>query len=240
MTVPHGHAAFEPPAGMAELIANAAMRATGAEARRWAAFAGLYRAPEWGVIAPIGPPDRFFVDAGVPYFEAHEQGTHERLRLVEVEPDVFLADNGETLDLSGPTPMWRGVRLVRVTGGPAPWQWAILGTAALLAGLWIVAAAVRTVRRVRSRPPSTQQRATPGRWRLIASAVAALTALLALGSVALIALVPGLVDSGFVGWLDLPIAARLAFHVPPALALVAVGTVVLTAVGWVNRCGRTP
>jgi hypothetical protein len=34
---------------------------------------------------------------------------------------------------------------------PAPWQWAILGTAAILAAAWLVAAGVRTVRRQRSR-----------------------------------------------------------------------------------------
>ena len=49
-----------------------------------------------------------------------------RHRLAEVEPGLFLADNGETLDLRGHVPTWRNLRLVRVSGGPSPWQWAIL------------------------------------------------------------------------------------------------------------------
>ena len=42
-----------------------------------------------------------------------------RHRLAEVEPGLFLADNGETLDLRGPVPTWRNLRLVRVSGGPS-------------------------------------------------------------------------------------------------------------------------
>jgi CubicO group peptidase (beta-lactamase class C family) len=112
---------FEPPAGMANLVANAAMAATRDQATRWAAYSGPYQAPAWGVLDPTGPPDRFVVDAGVPYFEADEDtGPLVRHRLAEVAPGLFLADNGETLDLRGKVPTWRNLRLVRVAGGPAP------------------------------------------------------------------------------------------------------------------------
>ena len=135
---------FDPPAGIANLVADAAMAATGDEATRWAGYSGLYRAPAWGVLDPDGPPDRFVVDAGVPYFEAEDETESlVRHRLVEVEPGLFLADNGETLDLRGPVPTWRSFRLVRVSGGPSQWQWAILGAAALLAVAWLVAALAR-------------------------------------------------------------------------------------------------
>lgn len=163
---------FSPPADMARLVADAAMPATGDEAQRWAAYDGLYRLPERGIIDVIGPPDRFLVGEGVPYFEAEDPWTQSlvRHRLVEVEPGLFLADDGETLDLRGPVPTWQSLRLVRVAGGPAAWQWAILAAVALLAALWLVAAAVRSVRRVRS--PSTRsggRRAdgaqSPRRWR---------------------------------------------------------------------------
>jgi hypothetical protein len=46
---------------------------------------------------------------------------------------------------------------------------------------------------------------------------------------------PGLVDSGFLGWLNLPIAERLAFHLPLALAVLGGCTVALGAAGWVGR-----
>jgi hypothetical protein len=83
--------------------------------------------PAWGYLDQSGPPDRFVVDAGVPYFETDDEAEAPvRHRLAEVEPGLFLADNGETLDLRGQVPTWRNLRLVRVSGGPSRWQWAIL------------------------------------------------------------------------------------------------------------------
>jgi len=227
---------FEPPAGMANLVANAAMVATGDEATRWAACSGPYRTSAWGVLAPTGPPDRFVVDAGVPYFEVDDKtGSLVRHRLVEVAPDLFLADNGETLDLRGPVPTWRGLRLVRVAGGPALWQWGVLGAAALLAVAWLVAAAVREVRRRVSRSAADQQPSASRRWRRVAALTALVTAVLTLGNAALVAWMPALVDSGFLGWLDLPMAQRLALHLPLALAALVACTLVLVAAGWVLR-----
>lgn len=226
---------FEPPAGMTDLIARAAMPPTGDDTARWSACVGAYGAPSWDVIDPTTPAARFLVDGGVPYFEANEDGSLERHRLVEVEPEVFLADNGETLDLAGPVPTWRSLRLVRLSGGPAPWQWAILGMAAVLAAAWLVAAAVRTRRRFRSRSRSTLEPSATRRWRRIAAVVGGFTALLTLANVALLVWMPGLVDSGFVGWLDLPLAERMAFYLPVALAVAAAGTVVLAAGGWVGH-----
>ena len=50
--------------------------------------------------------------------------------LTEIEAGLFLADNGETLDLQRSVPTWRNFELVRVSGGPAAWQWAVLGSTA--------------------------------------------------------------------------------------------------------------
>jgi hypothetical protein len=223
---------FDPPAGMASLITNAAMDATGDEADRWAAYSGLYRAPEWGVLDPEGPPDRFFVDAGVPYFEA-EDDTESlvRHRLAEVEPGLFLADNGETLDLRGQVPTWQSFRLVRVSGGPSPWQWAMLGAAALGAVTWLVAALARTVRRSTSagQPPATR------RWRAVTAAVAGATALVVLATVAVLVWLPGLVDTGFLGWLDLSLGERLLLHLPLAVVVLGAATATLVAAGSIGR-----
>lgn len=226
---------FVPPTNMDVLVADAAMPGTADEATRWAAYVGLYRAPAWGVISPIGPPDRFLVDDNLPYFEANEDNSLVRHRLVEVEPNLFLADNGETLDLRGQVPRWGGFRLVRVAATPMPWQWAILASAAILAVAWLVAALVRALRRLRSPSASDHGPATARRWRRISGAVSTLTALLSVGAVALIAWMPGLVDSGFLGWLDLTFAERLALHLPLALAVLGACAVVLAASGWVRR-----
>ena len=206
---------FEPPAGMANLVANAAMVATGDEATRWAACSGPYRTSAWGVLAPTGPPDRFVVDAGVPYFEVDETGSLVRHRLVEVAPDLFLADNGETLDLRGPVPTWRSFRLVRVAGGPALWQWGVFGTAALLAVAWLVAA-VREVRRRVSRSAADQQPSASRRWRRIAALTALVTAVLTLGNAG-----PGRMDA-CAGGFRLPRLARPP-HGPAFGAALAAG-----------------
>ena len=226
---------YQMPAGMSALVADAAMDPTGDEAVRWADCSGLYAAPAWGVINPVGPSDRFFVEAGVPYFEFNEVGSLVRHRLVEVSPDVFLADNGETLDLRGEVPRWGGFRLVPLAGGPAPWQWALLAFAALLAAAWLIAAAARALRRRRLPSAPSGVPATTRRWRWIATAVAMLTALMALATVALLAWMPALVDAGFLGWLTIPLAERLALHLPLALTGAAACLVVLAIAGGRGR-----
>jgi len=47
--------------------------------------------------------------------------------------------------------------------------------------------------------------------------------------------ITGLVDSGFLGWLEFPIGQRLLLHLPLALTFAAGCLVVLTAVGWTRR-----
>ncbi len=223
---------FVPPAGMASRVAGAAMAATGDEATRWARYSGPYRTPAWGYIGPKGRPERFVVDAGVPYFEAEDEpDSHVRHRLAEVEPGLFLADNGETLDLRGQVPTWRNLRLVRVSGGPSPWQWAILGAAALVAVTWLIALLARSV----PHSTSTGRRTATRRWRRVAAAVAGATALLTLATVALLVWMPGLVDTGFAGALDLSPAERLVTHLPLAIAVIGVPMVVLAASGWIGR-----
>jgi CubicO group peptidase (beta-lactamase class C family) len=225
------------PADMADLVAVAAMPPTADQADRWAGYVGPYRAPDWNVINPFDPPERFLLDNGIPYFETRqvdETDTPVRHRLIEVSTGVFLADNGETLDLSGTVPQWRGFRLARVAEGPASWQWVVLGTAALAAAAWLVGSAIRTVRRRALRTPS-QRPSWPRGWRRVAATTAALTAVLVLGNAALLTWAPGLVDSGFLGWLEVPLAQRLLLHLPLALAVLAGCTVVLTTAGWARH-----
>ena len=221
---------FAPPAGLASLVADAAMPARGDEATRWAGYSGLYRTLAWDVLELEGPPARFLVDAGVPYFEGEDRNeSFARHRLAEIEPGLFLADDGETLDLRGPVPTWRNFRLVRVSDGPSPWQWAILGAAALVALTWLGGALARTVRR------SPASRTATSRWRGVAATVAGATALVVLAAVALLAWLPGLVDAGFLGWLELPPAERLALHLPLAVAVLGASTAALVAAGWIGR-----
>jgi hypothetical protein len=226
---------FRPPADFAGLVTAAAMDPTGDEAERWSSFAGAYGASKWGVIDPRAPAARFFIDGGVPFLEVIDDGQLADYRLVEVEPGVFLAENGETLDVSGSIPTWRNIGLVRITGGPAPWQWAILVAAAGLAAAWLIAAAVRALRPSRAADSGDVPVPAGSRlWPRVAATIATLLALVMVAAVALVVWMPGLVDSGFLGWLHLPLIERLAMHLPQALIVLGVSTLVLMLVGWVR------
>jgi hypothetical protein len=112
----------------------------------------------------------------------------------------------------------------------------ILGAAALVAVAWLASAPVRSLRRSGDpRSSSLRPRTATRRWRRITALVASATALAMLGNVALVARLPGLVDTGFVGDLDLSLAWRLALHLPVAVLVLGAATVALVAWGWIGR-----
>jgi hypothetical protein len=181
----------------------------------------------------VGTRDHFYVHAGRPEFDvADDDGTLVHHALSEVRPGLFLADDGETLDLTGRQPRWANLRLVKVSG-PRAWEWLVLGGAAAVAATWLVLAGRRVVRaRRRGRPIITPAAARRPTWPRIAAAAGTLTALGVIATVSLIKALPGLVSSGFVGWLDLPTPIRLALHLPLALACLTASTLGLAAWGW--------
>jgi hypothetical protein len=225
------------PDDLTQRIAALAMKPTGDEATRWARYSAEYTIREWGVIDPVDTPDRFSVESGVPYFRANESGTVHRYRLTEIQPGLFLAWNGETLDLRGQQPTWRNFALIRLTGGPAPWQWLLLAASGLVSLWWLGGAILGTIRRRRRAAPA--EPATHARWRRVAGFTSGLTAVFALLTIALIAVVPRLVDSGFLGWLELPLALRLILHLPLALAVASGCLAALIVAGWA-RDWQTP
>ncbi|MGH3464363.1 MAG: serine hydrolase domain-containing protein [Kribbellaceae bacterium] len=221
------------PAHLADRIAALAMPASSQQSTRWAGYAGYYRTGQLGAMRPGYPPSRFYVEAGVPYFDASEDGTPVRHRLTEFQPGLFLAENGETLDLRGPTQRWRGLDLNPVTNGPLIVQWALLAVVVVVAAGWLVAASATSIRRRRGASRSSTVRAPPrGRiGRRLTTAVAALGALAALVIVAVIRAMPGLVDVGFLGWMAFPLPVRLAFHLPLTMAVLAAGLATLLVAG---------
>jgi CubicO group peptidase (beta-lactamase class C family) len=230
--VVEGDSQYVPPAGLSQRIASLAMKPAGDEAVRWAGYSAEYSIPAWGAMDPVGQASRFYVESGVPYFAANESGTVESYRLSEIEPGLFLAANGETLDLRGPQPMWRNFQLVRLTGGPAPWQWVLLLLTTLVALWWLGAALVSTIRHRRSSGSGSgaadREISTSSAWRRVGAVMAALTAVFAVLTVALLAVVPRLVDTGFLGWLELALPLRLLLHLPLALAITAGGLALVT------------
>jgi CubicO group peptidase (beta-lactamase class C family) len=225
------------PRDLAARIAAVAMPASGQQLARWAGYHELYRTGQMGAMNPADPPSRFYVESGVPYFDAAEDGTPVRYRLTEFQPGLFLAENGETLDLRGPSPRWRGVNLNPVTNGPLAGQWALLAVVVVVAAGWLVAGSAARVRRRREAGRSSMVGAPPrGRvGRRLTTAAAAVGALTALVTVAVIRSIPGLVDVGFLGWMAWPLPVRLAFHLPLAVALLAAGLAALLAAGALRR-----
>jgi CubicO group peptidase (beta-lactamase class C family) len=226
---------YQAPAGMRALVADAAQPLTGDQSSRWAAYAGPYRLFTFGATDPTAPPERFLVDSGVPRFETNETGSVIRHTMTEVETGLFLANNGETLDLRDSTPTWRNLDLVRAADGPGPWQWVVLASVPFLVVALLVAAVVRRIRRRSTDEAGTAEPAARRRWRRIAWAIAGLASIMALGMMGLIAAAPGLVDSGFLGWVNFPLPMRLALHLPLALALVTGALTVLAVLGWTRR-----
>jgi CubicO group peptidase (beta-lactamase class C family) len=222
---------FQPPADYADRLSSVAMPASPDQASRWAPFVGSYGIVDSGVIVPGNPPNRFIVDSGAPYFDASDDGTVVRHRLTEVQPALFIADNGETLDFRSSPPTWRSLDLVAVQGGPLWWQAALLIVAVVVAIGWLVTMTAGAVLR-RRRGATAEAVARPSR-RVVALGV--LTSVFVLGGAAIVAVVPGMVDAGFLGWLPLPLVVRLALHAPLALAVLAAVAAVVALAAWGQR-----
>ena len=228
---------FVPPKDLADRISALALPASSGQATRWAGYPELYRTGEPGAMSPAYPPSQFYVESGVPYFDASEDGTAVRHRLTEFRPGLFLAENGETLDLRAPSPRWRGLDLNPVTNGPLAGQWVLLVLVAAVAAGWLVAGCVAWLRRRRTatRAPTAAESPTGRAGRRVTATVATVGALAALASVAAIRVLPGLVDVGFLGSLATPIPLRLALHLPLLVALLAAVLTALLVVGAVRR-----
>ena len=233
---PDDGARFEPPSDLATLVQQAAMPPSSDESARWARFAGSYRVPTWGVIVPTVSPERFLVENGSAYFETAETGTLVRHRLAEIQPGLFLADNGEVLDLRSTPATWRNLELVPAQNGPLPWQAAILACVGIAALGWLVVTAVLALRRraqgSAGGPPVGKG---PG---LAVTLTACLGSVVILATLGLLLAIPGLVDSGFVGWLHTEPGLRLALHLPAAIAVLAALLGTTVAAAWVRGAWR--
>jgi hypothetical protein len=228
---------FVPPPDLADRISAVALPASGQQAQRWQGYVGLYRTGELGAMDPTAPPSRFHLKSGQPYFDAAEDGSPILHRLTEVRPGLFLSDDGQALDLRGPSLRWRGLDLHRAAGGPSTGQWLLLGLVVAVAAGWLVAGVARlVVAALRSRRRSPSPTVEPSRilrprWRRVTVAVAATAGLFALVTVAALAVIPGLVDVGFLGGVAFPVPVRLLVHLPLAVVGLTGCLVLLLATG---------
>ena len=204
---------------------------------RWAGYRRWYRTGQPGAMSPTDPPSRFHVDAGVAYFDASEDGTPIHHRLTEFQPGLFVAENGDTLDLRGPSPRWRGLDLNPVTNGPLPWQWALLALVVVVAAGWLLAGSAASLwrRRAAGRSPTVGESPSGRTGRRLTTTVAAVGALAALATIAALAALPGLVDVGFLGLMPFPLPVRLALHLPLAVTLLTAGLAALLVAGALQQ-----
>ena len=223
---------FVAPPDLAASIRAVAMPSSAEQSARWAAYPEFYRTGQLGAMDAGKPASRFHVESGVPYFDAGEDGTLVRHTLTEFRPGLFLAENGETLDLRAGSQHWRGLRLHPVTNGPLLRQWALLAVVFAVAVGWLIGARIAWVRRRRAAGLASADRASTGArlGRRLTATVATVGAVAVLVTVAAIRVVPGLVDVGFLGWIAFPLGLRLALHLPLAVAFLAAAlTALLTA-----------
>jgi hypothetical protein len=191
------------------------------------------------VINPARPVSRFLISNGVPYFDTVDQDMATivvRHPLTEIQPGLFLTDNGQTLDFRSPQPTWRNLDLVRAQGSPMQWQFGLFGLVAIAWMAWLVGGVVAALAR-RRRPTAPPGPPIGRRSQWLASTVALLTGLLAMATIGLVLLLPGMVDSGFLGGLKAPMALRLVFHLPLALAVLGCLMVGLSCAAVAGRWG---
>jgi hypothetical protein len=101
--------------------------------------------------------------------------------------------------------------------------------ALIFVSVLIVYPARGVVRRLRR---TVSARAARSRARTAAVVLAIVTSALGLMAIGMLAALPVLYYSGFVGWMDLPLAQRVALHVPLALVLVTAGVLALNVPAW--------
>ena len=229
---------YQAPAGMADLVTAAGMPASADQANRWASYEGKYQIAQEGVVSPTRPASQFLVSSGIPYFDTVDRDSDTALtrhQLTEVQPGLFLADNGETLDLRSQRPTWRSLDLLPAQGGPAPWQLGLFGLVAIAWLAWLIGGVVAALRR--RRPATSTAQSISRRFQWLTSIVALLTGSLAMALIGLVLLLPGIVDSGFLGGLKAPMALRLVFHLPLVLAILGCFMVGLSCVVVARRWG---
>jgi hypothetical protein len=116
-----------------------------------------------------------------------------------------------------------------------PWQLGLFGLVAIAWFAWLIGGVIAALRR--RRPATSPGEPIGRRYQWLTSIVALLTGLLATATIGLVLVLPGLVDSGFLGGLRAPMALRLVFHLPLALAVLGCLMVGLSCAAVARRWG---
>jgi CubicO group peptidase (beta-lactamase class C family) len=227
--VTEGDGDWLPPATLA---ADLAARALPADPAGWQHYLGDYQSSNWGVINPFSPPNCVYEEDGALYFDGRDAEDASQLRLYEVASGLFFTETGEALDFRATPPTYRNLKLTRVGAGPSPLAWGVLGACGLVLLSALLALLARPIwRRLRRRDSDTGSPA-PGSEALAVNGLVVAASLCGLASIGLLAAIPRLIYSGFLGWFDLPLGLKLLFHAPLGLVVCVVGLVALAIPAW--------
>jgi CubicO group peptidase (beta-lactamase class C family) len=213
------------------LAADVRALARPADPESWHGFEGQFKTADNGIIDPTTPSSRIYEQDGNLYLDGSDtdDGTYQ---LFEVRRGLFFTETGEALDLRTDPPTFRNLELERVGSGPASLVRAILAMCGVVMLASLASPARRLWRSLRRRP--VEPHALPG-GRATNAAVggmATVTALCGLASLGLLIALPRLIYSGFIGWLDVPVAMKLWLYTPLGLLVCTVALAVLMGWGW--------
>jgi hypothetical protein len=85
------------------------------------------------------------------------------------------------------------------------------------------------IRRIRHAAPCAEP---TSRWTRLTPVLVILSSIFGLLSIGMIATLPTIIYSGFLGWLELPLWQRLMMHTPFALLVTGIGFLALNVPAW--------
>jgi hypothetical protein len=229
--VQDGDGGYRPPVELAQMIEQHEIQPSTQDQIRWKGYEGLYSTRAWGVLDPSRNSGRVYVHGSHLYLSIQINDALSEFRLTEVLPGLFFAENGEALDFRGAIPTWRNIKLTKVGTGPAPWQQVVLAVCALIFFSGLLFFPLRRLVRCLRRSESPAK--TASRWAILITPILVnLTGLFGLLSIGMIAILPTIIYSGFLGWLELPLWQRLMMHTPFALLTAGGGFLILGGFAW--------
>jgi hypothetical protein len=233
--VTEGDDHWQPPA---TLTADIATRALPPNPAGWQSCLGEYKSINFGGLIPPTTPNRVYEQDGTLYFDGTDVGDAAQLRLFETAPGLFFTETGEALDFRITPPIYRNIQLRQVGAGPSLVAWGILVACGLVMLSALLALPARPIwRRLRRQGTETRSPA-PRSAAAATNGLAVVGSLCGLASIGLLAAIPRLIYSGFLGWLALPMWQKLLLHAPLGLALCTVALAVLAILAWQRNWWR--
>jgi CubicO group peptidase (beta-lactamase class C family) len=229
--VVEGNGQFRPPLGLEYEIEGHAQQSSAQDRLRWREYVGDYSVKTWGVVDPTQALGQVYQPGSDLYLKISEPA--DDLRLMEVSPGLFFAENGEALDFRGDVPTWRNIKLIRIGKGASTLQQAVLAACGLVFLSGLIMPPLRgIIRRFRRAKPAGM---AASRWAHVASAFAILASFFGLLSIIILVAFPKIIYSGFLGWLELPLWQKLLLHAPFAFLVTVIGFLALNVPAWKNR-----